>query len=72
MAKRFKIAPLPRGEAAKYTDNPYETQAVSWVWGQARGEDLIVRPNDELLISKGDSKINEVSWALQNHETVKN
>ena len=70
MAKRFKIAPLPKGEAAKYTDNPYETQAVSWVWGQARGEDLIVRPNDELLIQKGGSEAFQIYTRLLFDETV--
>ena len=61
---------MPRGEAAKYTDNPYETQAVSWVWGQARGEDLIVRPNDELLIQKGGSEAFQIYTRLLFDETV--
>ena len=61
---------MPRGEAAKYTDNPYETQAVSWVWGQARGEDLVVRPNDELLIAKGGSEAFQIYTRLLFDETV--
>jgi len=70
LAKRFKIPPLPRGEAAKYTDNPFENQSTGWIWGQSRGEDLIVRPNDELLIQKGGMEAFSIYTRLLFDETV--
>lgn len=56
MAKRFSIPPIPKGEVAQYSANPYNRQTV---YGYFPGVmhtgtgDVIVRPNDELLLQKG-------------------
>lgn len=53
MAKRFSIPPIPKGEVAQYTGDPY-------LWSIAYGHvptsgsyDTLVRPQDDLLIQKG-------------------
>jgi phage gp29-like protein len=56
MAKRFDIPPIPKGEVAQYSANPYNRETV---YGYYPGimhtgtGDVIVRPNDELLLQKG-------------------
>lgn len=56
MARRFDIPPIPKGEVAQYSANPYNRQTV---YGYFPGVmhtgtgDVIVRPNDELLLQKG-------------------
>lgn len=56
MAKRFDIPAIPKGEVAQYSANPYNRQTV---YGYFPGVmhtgtgDVIVRPNDELLLQKG-------------------
>jgi phage gp29-like protein len=56
LAKRFEIPAIPKGEVAQYSANPYNRQTV---YGYFPGVmhtgtgDVIVRPNDELLLQKG-------------------
>lgn len=56
MGRRFEIPPIPKGEVAQYSSNPYARQTV---YGYYPGimhtgtGDVIVRPNDELLLQKG-------------------
>jgi len=57
MAKRFQIPPIPTGDIAQYANNPYARQTVYGYYpGLFNGEtpgNLVVRPNDDLLIQKG-------------------
>ncbi len=54
MAKRFDIPPVPKGEVAQYSSNPYNRQTLFGYYPGLNGSgDAIVRPNDELLIQKG-------------------
>jgi len=59
MAQRFKIAPVPSGEIARYTSDPYNLSAIyqfgssSPFTGQGN---TIVRPADELLLNKGGNR----------------
>ncbi|MBM4077637.1 MAG: DUF935 family protein, partial [Planctomycetes bacterium] len=57
MAKRFDIPPIPKGDIAQYATNPYARQTIYGYYpglfnGQTPGN-LVVRPNDDLLIQKG-------------------
>jgi phage gp29-like protein len=56
VAKRFDIPPIPKGEVAQYSANPYNRQTVYGYFPGALHTgtgDVIVRPNDELLLQKG-------------------
>ena len=59
MAQRFRTAPVPTGEVARYTSDPYNLSSIyqfgssSPFTGQGN---TIVRPNDDLLISKGGNR----------------
>ena len=59
MAQRFKTAPVPSGEVARYTSDPYNLSAIyqfgssSPFTGQGN---TIVRPNDDLLLAKGGNR----------------
>jgi len=59
MAERFKTSPVPSGEVAPYTSNPYSLSAI-YMFGSSSpftgSGNTIVRPNDELLISKGGNR----------------
>ena len=59
MAKRFQIAPVPQGEVAKYTTDPYNLSSI-YMFGSASpftGQgNTIVRPDDDLLIQKGGNR----------------
>jgi hypothetical protein len=69
MAKRFNIAPIPKGEAAKYTDNPFES-AYAGLSHYGKSDDMVVRPNDELLIQKGGAQAFNVYQKLLFDDTV--
>ena len=71
MAKRFLIPAVPKNEAARYTDNPFDSQYYVGLQGYGAGsKDIIVRPNDELLIQKGGSEAFNVYTRLLFDETV--
>lgn len=56
MAKRFNIPAIPKGEVAQYSANPYDRHTVQGYYPgvtHAGSEDIIIRPNDELLLQKG-------------------
>lgn len=59
MAERFKIAPVPQGEVARYTSDPYNLASI-YMFGSSSpftGQgNTIVRPNDDLLINKGGNR----------------
>lgn len=69
MAKRFNVAPVPKGEAAKYTDNIYESNLSAY--GYNGSKDLVVNPNDELLIQRGGAQAFNVYTRLLFDDTVK-
>lgn len=74
MAKRFAVPPIPKGEQAKYTDNWFDTN-VTWgyrpgLYGGNGVENLLVRPNDELLIQKGGAEAFQIYTRLLFDETV--
>ena len=59
MAQRFKTAPVPSGEVARYTSDPYNLSSI-YMFGSSSpftGQgNTIVRPNDDLLIQKGGNR----------------
>jgi hypothetical protein len=73
MAQRFKTAPVPSGEVAKYTSDPYNLSAL-YMFGSSSPftgtGNTIVRPNDDLLISKGGNRALVVYQRLLYDEQV--
>ena len=67
--KRFAIPAVPKKEVATYTSNPFESQYHIGYTG-LQSADLIVRPNDELLLQKGGSEAFNVYTRLLFDETV--
>ena len=59
MAQRFKTAPVPSGEVARYTSDPYNLSSI-YMFGSSSpftGQgNTIVRPQDDLLIAKGGNR----------------
>lgn len=59
MASRFKTAPVPSGEVARYTSDPYNLSSL-YMFGSSSpftgAGNSIVRPNDDLLIAKGGNR----------------
>jgi len=56
MAKRFKTAPVPSGEVSSYVSDPYNLSAIYMMGSSSPftgSGNTIVRPSDDLLISKG-------------------
>lgn len=57
MAKRFDIPPIPKGDIAQYATNPYARQTIygyyPGLFNDQSPNNLVVRPNDDLLIQKG-------------------
>ena len=69
--KRFSIPPIPKGEVARYVTNPFDTTTTYGYQTIGRtGHDLIVRPNDELLVQKGGADAFNVYTRLIFDETV--
>jgi hypothetical protein len=57
MAKRFSVPPVPTGEVANYTSDPYLQNVVYGApWGVGAKGDILIRPQDELLIQKGGNQ----------------
>ena len=73
MAQRFKTAPVPSGEVAKYTSDPYNLSSI-YMFGSSSpftGQgNTIVRPNDDLLIQKGGNRALVVYQRLLYDEQV--
>ena len=73
MAKRFSTAPVPSGEIAKYTSDPwllssiYQFGSSSPFTGQGN---TLVRPQDDLLIAKGGNRALIVYQRLLYDEAV--
>ena len=70
MPRRFAIPAIPKGEEARYAANPFESSINYGYIGQTVNTDLIVRPNDELLIQKGGAEAFNVYTRLIFDETV--
>ena len=70
MAKRFSIPAIPKGESAAYARNPFESNILGGWQGSSSGTELIVRPNDELLIQKGGAEAFNIYNRLIFDETV--
>ena len=73
MAQRFKTAPVPSGEIARYTSDPYNLSSI-YMFGSSSpftGQgNTIVRPNDDLLIQKGGNRALVVYQRLLYDEAV--
>jgi phage gp29-like protein len=73
MASRFKTAPVPSGEVARYTSDPYNLSSI-YMFGSSSpftGQgNTIVRPNDDLLIAKGGNRALVVYQRLLYDEQV--
>jgi hypothetical protein len=73
VAQRFKTAPVPSGEVARYTADPYNLSAV-YMFGSSSpftgSGNTIVRPNDDLLIQKGGNRALVVYQRLYYDEQV--
>ena len=70
MAKRFLIPAIPKGESATYTKNPFESSILHGYVGTNLNAEMIVRPNDELLIQKGGAEAFNIYNRLIFDETV--
>lgn len=68
MAKRFEIPAVPKGEVARYTDNPFQVVAESFGTGQKKG--VLVRPDDDFLVSRGGHQAFNVYQKLLQDDTV--
>ncbi len=73
MAKRFRTAPVPTGEVSSYISDPYNLASV-YLMGSSSpftgSGASIVRPNDDLLISKGGNRALSVYQRLLFDEHV--
>lgn len=73
MAQRFKTAPVPTGEVARYTSDPYNLSSI-YMFGSSSpftGQgNTIVRPQDDLLIAKGGNRALIVYQRLLYDEAV--
>lgn len=73
MAKRFKMAPVPSGEVARYTSDPYNLASI-YMFGSSSpftGQgSTIVRPSDDLLLQKGGNRALSVYQRLLLDEHV--
>ena len=73
MAQRFKTAPVPSGEVARYTSDPYNLSSI-YMFGSSSpftgSGNTIVRPNDDLLINKGGNRALVVYQRLLYDEQV--
>lgn len=73
MAQRFKTAPVPTGEVSSYTSDPYNLSAI-FLFGSSSpftgAGSSIVRPSDDLLISKGGNRAISVYQRLLFDEHV--
>ena len=73
MAQRFKTAPVPSGEVARYTSDPYNLSSI-YMFGSSSpftgAGNTIVRPNDDLLIAKGGNRALVVYQRLLYDEQV--
>jgi len=73
MAQRFKTAPVPSGEVARYTSDPYNLSSI-YMFGSSSpftGQgNTIVRPQDDLLIQKGGNRALVVYQRLLYDEQV--
>ena len=73
MASRFKTAPVPSGEVARYTSDPYNLSSL-YMFGSSSpftgAGNTIVRPNDDLLIAKGGNRALIVYQRLLYDESV--
>ncbi len=71
MAKRFSIPPVPTGEVASYTSDPYTQNIIGgYPWLPGSKGDLVLRPQDELLIQKGGSQALNIYQKLLFDSTV--
>jgi phage gp29-like protein len=73
MASRFKTAPVPSGETAKYTGNPYNLSSIYFFGSSSPftgSGNTIVRPADDLLIQKGGNRALVVYQRLLYDEQV--
>ena len=59
MAKRFSTAPVPNGEVARYTSDPFSLSSI-YMFGSSSpftgNGNTIVRSSDDLLINKGGNR----------------
>lgn len=73
MAKRFKTAPVPSGEVSSYVSDPYNLSAIYMMGSSSPftgSGNTIVRPSDDLLISKGGNRALSVYQRLLFDEQV--
>ena len=73
MPQRFKTVPVPSGEIASYVSDPYNLSSI-YMFGSSSpftgSGNTIVRPSDDLLISKGGNRALSVYQRLMFDEHV--
>lgn len=73
MPKRFKTVPVPSGEIASYVSDPYNLSSI-YMFGSSSpftgSGNTIVRPSDDLIISKGGNRALSVYQRLLLDEHV--
>ncbi|MDX1370863.1 MAG: DUF935 family protein [Nitrososphaeraceae archaeon] len=64
MVKKLRFPPTPKGEVASILTNPYEQHYFRL------GDDLVLQPNDEILLAKGGISALKVYQRLQTDANV--
>ena len=70
MARRFEIPAIPKGEISKYTENPYSSVASSIGALSGKKDKIMVRPDDDFLVSRGGAEAFNVYQRLLYDDTV--
>lgn len=70
MAKRFEIPAVPKGEVAKYIDNPYGSNALYFGGYKKNSDGILIRPDDDFLVGRGGAEAFNVYQRLLFDDTV--
>ena len=70
MAKRFSLPSVPKGEVARYVENPYGSNALFFGSHKKNAEGVLVRPDDDFLVGRGGAEAFNVYQKLLFDDTV--
>ena len=70
MPKRFEIPAVPKGEVAKYTENPYGSAALTIGGYGKKADGILVRPEDDFLVGRGGAEAFNIYQKLLFDDTV--
>lgn len=70
MAKRFSLPSVPKGEVARYVENPYGSNALFFGSHKKNTDGILVRPDDDFLVGRGGAEAFNVYQKLLFDDTV--